>query len=52
VASKKEARRMIQGGGARVADAAITDENAMISAQAEPVKISAGKKKHGLIRFG
>ena len=52
VASKKEARRMIQGGGARVADAAITDENAVISAQAEPVKISAGKKKHGLIRFG
>jgi tyrosyl-tRNA synthetase len=52
VASKKEARRMIQGGGARVADAAITDENAMISAQAEPVKISAGKKKHGLVRFG
>jgi tyrosyl-tRNA synthetase len=52
VASKKEARRMIQGGGARVADAAVTDENALISAQAEPVKISAGKKKHGLIRFG
>ena len=52
VASKKEARRMIQGGGARVADAAITDENAVISAQAKPVKISAGKKKHGLIRFG
>jgi tyrosyl-tRNA synthetase len=52
VASKKEARRMIQGGGARVADAAVTDENAMISAQAEPVKISAGKKKHGLVRFG
>jgi tyrosyl-tRNA synthetase len=52
VASKKEARRMIQGGGARVADASITDENAMIPAQAEPVKISAGKKKHGLIRFG
>ncbi len=52
VASKKEARRMIQGGGARVADTAISDENAVISAQAEPVKISAGKKKHGLIRFG
>jgi tyrosyl-tRNA synthetase len=52
VASKKEARRMIQGGGARVADAAISDENAVISAKAEPVKISAGKKKHGLIRFG
>jgi len=51
-ASKKEARRMIQGGGARVADVAVTDENAVIAAQAEPVKISAGKKKHGLIRFG
>jgi hypothetical protein len=24
----------------------------LISAQAEPVKISAGKKKHGLVRFG
>jgi tyrosyl-tRNA synthetase len=51
VASKKEARRMIQGGGARISDEAVTDENAMISAQSEPVKISAGKKKHGLIRF-
>jgi len=51
VASKKEARRMIQGGGARVSDEAVTDENAMISEQSEPVKISAGKKKHGLIRF-
>ncbi|MFN3451661.1 MAG: tyrosine--tRNA ligase [Sphingorhabdus sp.] len=51
VASKKEARRMIQGGGARVSDEAVTDENAMISAQSEPVKISAGKKKHGLVRF-
>ena len=41
-----------QGGGARISDEAVTDENAMISAQSEPVKISAGKKKHGLIRFG
>ena len=51
VASKKEARRMIQGGGARVDGDAVTDENAVISAQAAPVKISAGKKKHGLIKF-
>lgn len=51
VASKKEARRMIQGGGARVDGDAVTDENAVISAQAGPVKISAGKKKHGLINF-
>lgn len=51
VASKKEARRMIQGGGARVAGDAVTDEDAVISAQTAPVKISAGKKKHGLVNF-
>jgi tyrosyl-tRNA synthetase len=51
VASKKEARRMIQGGGARLDGDAVTDEDAVISAQAAPVKISAGKKKHGLINF-
>ena len=51
VASKKEARRMIQGGGARVDGDAVTDEDVVISAQAAPVKISAGKKKHGLINF-
>jgi tyrosyl-tRNA synthetase len=51
VASKKEARRMIQGGGARVDGDAVTDEDAVISAQAAHVKISAGKKKHGLIKF-
>jgi tyrosyl-tRNA synthetase len=51
VASKKEARRMIQGGGARVEGEAVTDEDAMIAQQATPVKISAGKKKHGLIQF-
>jgi tyrosyl-tRNA synthetase len=37
VASKKEARRMIQGGGARVDGDAVTDEDAVISAQAAPV---------------
>jgi len=51
VASKKEARRMIQGGGARVAGEVVSDENAVIMAQDEAVKISAGKKKHGLISF-
>jgi tyrosyl-tRNA synthetase len=52
VASKKEARRMIQGGGARVAGEAVSDENAIILSQDEAVQISAGKKKHGLITFG
>ncbi len=51
VASKKEARRMIQGGGARIDGDAILDENALISSRAQPVKISAGKKKHGLLCF-
>jgi tyrosyl-tRNA synthetase len=51
VTSKKEARRMIQGGGARVEGDAVTDEDAVIATQAGPVKISAGKKKHGLINF-
>ena len=51
VASKKEARRMIQGGGARVNDEAISDENAVIAPQSSPAKISAGKKRHGLLSF-
>jgi tyrosyl-tRNA synthetase len=51
VTSKKEARRMIQGGGARIDGEAIGDENTMIAASANPVKISAGKKKHGLLIF-
>lgn len=51
VTSKKEARRMIQGGGARVNGDAVTDEEAVISTHTDTVKISAGKKKHGLIKF-
>lgn len=51
VASKKEARRMIQGGGARINDEAISDENAVIVPQSDPAKISVGKKKHGLLTF-
>jgi tyrosyl-tRNA synthetase len=51
VASKKEARRMIQGGGARINGEAVSDENLTILPHSEPVKISAGKKKHGLLEF-
>ena len=51
VASKKEARRMIQGGGARVAGDMISDENMVIAPAEAPVKISAGKKKHGILQF-
>jgi tyrosyl-tRNA synthetase len=49
--SKKEARRLISGGGARVDDVQIQDENHMIPAGSEPIKVSAGKKKHGMLHF-
>lgn len=52
VASKKEARRLISGGGARVNDEKVSDETQSISSSDSPVKLSAGKKKHGLINFG
>lgn len=51
VASKKEGRRMIQGGGAKVDGVPVSDENAMIAATSQEITVSAGKKKHGILRF-
>lgn len=51
VSSKKEARRLIDGGGARINGEQITSDSFIIEAQPETVKISAGKKKHGLLSF-
>ena len=51
--SKGEARRLIRGGGAKLNDAKIEDENAMIRSAdivGGSAKISAGKKRHGLIK--
>ncbi len=48
VASKGEARRLIAGGGARI-DGEKAGEDAMIVPGAKPVRVSAGKKLHGLI---
>jgi tyrosyl-tRNA synthetase len=48
VTSKGEARRLIAGGGARV-DGEKVGEDVLIAPGAEPVRISAGKKLHGLI---
>ena len=49
-----EARRLIKGGGARVNDAQVKDENAPIGADAlnndGAIKLSAGKKRHVLVR--
>jgi len=48
VASKGEARRLVQQGGARVDGVAASDPMATV-AVAAPVKLSAGKKKHGVL---
>ena len=47
--SRSEAKRLIAGGGARLDGAPITDEAARIAGGAE-YRLSAGKKKHGIIR--
>lgn len=48
-ASKGEARRLIKGGGARVGADKVVDEALIIKVGAEPVRIAAGKKHHGLL---
>ena len=52
--SNGEARRLIRGGGARLNDEKIGDENANVSAAYADgdgvIKLSAGKKRHVLIR--
>jgi tyrosyl-tRNA synthetase len=47
--SKGEARRLIAGGGARVDGEKVADETLTIRLGGEPVRLSAGKKHHGLI---
>ena len=48
-ASKGDARRLVRGGGARVDGVAVTDEAMLVSA---PAKLSAGKKRHGVLVEG
>jgi tyrosyl-tRNA synthetase len=48
-ASRGEAKRLIAGGGARVDGEAVADESFHIAGGAE-VRISSGKKKHGVLR--
>ena len=49
VDSKAEGRRKIGEGAVRVNGEAINDPMAVVATAAEPVKISLGKKKHGLL---
>jgi tyrosyl-tRNA synthetase len=51
-ASKNEARRLIKQGGARVDGAKVEDEALEIGVDDAPVKLSAGKKHHGLLVKG
>ena len=49
-ASRGEAKRLIAGGGARIDGEAISDEGLHIPATSGEVRISSGKKKHGILR--
>jgi tyrosyl-tRNA synthetase len=50
--SKGEARRLIGGGGVRLDNQPVTDESFLMTvANSKAVKISAGKKRHGVIQF-
>lgn len=52
--SGKEAKRLIAENGARMDDAPLTDAGLMLDAArlATPVKLSAGKKRHALVKIG
>jgi tyrosyl-tRNA synthetase len=49
-ASRGEAKRLVAGGGARVDGVSIVDEAHHIDASAGEMRISSGKKKHGVLR--
>jgi tyrosyl-tRNA synthetase len=53
VKSGKEAKRLIADNGARLDDAPLTDPGLMFDAAAlaTPVKLSAGKKRHALVKL-
>ena len=54
--SNGETRRLIKGGGAKVNDIAIADDSVMLTAadlqDQGRIKLSAGKKRHGLVKLG
>ncbi len=49
-ASRGEAKRLIAGGGARVDGVVITDDSHAITLADQEIRISSGKKKHGILR--
>jgi tyrosyl-tRNA synthetase len=49
-ASRGEAKRLIAGGGAKLNGVTVSDENYRITNSSIDVRISSGKKKHGILR--
>ncbi len=49
-ASRGEAKRLIAGGGARIDGVLVTDEAQRIAGGPGEVRLSSGKKKHGILR--
>ncbi len=52
--SGKEAKRLISENGARLNDEPLTDAGLMLDAAAlaQPIKLSAGKKRHAIVQLG
>ena len=48
-ASKGEAKRLIKGGGARIDGEKVDSDDQVITVTDAPIRISAGKKNHGLL---
>lgn len=49
-ASRGEAKRLIAGGGARLDGESVSDETQLVNLSSGEVRISAGKKKHGILK--
>jgi tyrosyl-tRNA synthetase len=49
-ASRGEAKRLIAGGGAKLNGESVTDENLAITLTSGEIRISSGKKKHGVLK--
>ncbi|WP_343612103.1 tyrosine--tRNA ligase [Novosphingobium sp.] len=49
-ASRGEAKRLIAGGGARLDGESVSDDTQLVNLSSGEVRISAGKKKHGILK--
>ena len=48
--SRGEAKRLVAGGGAKVDGQAVTDDTYRITLSSGEIRVSSGKKKHGILR--